>query len=175
MARDISELRADDRLWLDNIVYQYYGPIKRSAYHIAIGYELPNMESWAEDMTQEVFLCLSRRASEPAIRHHENIGGWLFVTLHNIIGNEWQKSYHREIPVTDVWAQISEESYELECTELFPPGLSEEDRKILLWCDVQGLPHKVVAEHLGCSEAASRMRLRRAEVRFKKAKSFCET
>lgn len=158
-----------DHEWLDNVVLENYARIKKTAYRRAVSHGTPNPEQWAEDLTQEVFLRLSEHMEKDRLREHENIAGWLFTVLRNLIGNAWRKKSEQEIPVEDIWAYRTQPSFEIMLTEeLFPPGLTADERDILYRCKVLELSHKEVAASLGITTEACRARLHRAEKRFKK-------
>ena len=157
-----------DSEWLDMVVTENYKRIKMAAYYRAKSHGVPDPLHWAEDVTQEVFLRLNDRMKEnAALRSHDNITAWLFTVLKNVIGNVWQKRSNQEIAVADIWAQSQQPSYELLPDEPFPPGLTEEEQDILKFHILQGFTHKEIADFLGISPAACRMRFHRAVEKFK--------
>ncbi|MBE6909547.1 MAG: RNA polymerase sigma factor [Ruminococcaceae bacterium] len=155
--------------WLDSVILENYSRVKKTAYYTAIGHGCRSPEQWAEDMTQEVFLRLSALMHKQKLQEHPNITAWLLKTLANVIGSDWQKKSRQEIPVAEVWSIRREPVCSMEITdELFPAGLTAEEREILLLCRCQGLSHEETANRLGISLEASRKRLQRAEAKYRK-------
>lgn len=68
--------------------------------------------SFADDMVQESFQALLERRDDPKVAEHENLQGWLVVTLRNKIATELQRKWrHVEQPLTEISA-ITETSCE---------------------------------------------------------------
>ena len=61
--------------------------------------------SFADDMVQESFQALLERRDDPKVAEHENLQGWLVVTLRNKIATELQRKWrHVEQPLTEISA-----------------------------------------------------------------------
>lgn len=163
-----------DAQWLDEVVLQNYSRIKKTAYRTAKAYNIPDPEHWSEDIAQEVFLRLTERMEPDALHEHKNIAGWLAVTLRNVIGTQWQKRANREIAVAEVWALRREPSCEMTENELFPPGLTNAERDILYRCDYLGYSTDETAATLGITPSACRMRLSRAERKYRHLRAKIE-
>lgn len=128
---------------------------------------MPSPEEWAEDITQNVFLCLSEHLVQDSLSRHQNIEGWLFLTLRNQIGTYWKTKCNYEISVSDIDRHRARSAYVISDGLTFPDGLSREERDLLIQCDVMEMPYCDVAATLGITEAACRKRLHRAEKHFR--------
>lgn len=165
-------LSAEERAWVDGMVSQHYAWVKASAFYLGKeNYKIADPLSWAEDMTQEVFLRLNEKAAK--LIRHPNIRGWLKKTLHYVIRNYLQKQSNQEVPVAEVWDGAEEPSYEFAYGDrdvLFPPDMNEQEKFLLYRRYCEECSCKDIARELGISPAACRMRLHRAEKKFRKLK-----
>lgn len=129
---------------------------------------------FADDMVQEIFQTLLEKRDDPKITSHENLKGWLVITLRNKIASEMQRKWHRmEQPLTEVTAG-AETCYEPSFRDSLPRQLTKEEKDILcMYYEVQ-LSHREIGKILGISEAASRMRLIRARSSYEKWKKLEE-
>ena len=127
-----------------------------------------------EHMVQETFQTLLEKRDDPKITSHENLKGWLVITLRNKIASEMQRKWHRmEQPLTEVTAG-AETCYEPSFRDSLPRQLTKEEKDILcMYYEVQ-LSHREIGKILGISEAASRMRLIRARSSYEKWKKLEE-
>lgn len=73
--------------------------------------------SFADDMVQESFQALLERRDDPKVAEHENLQGWLVVTLRNKIATELQRKWrHVEQPLSEAASRMrlirARDSYE---------------------------------------------------------------
>lgn len=116
----------------------------------------------ADDIVQRTFLILlvKHRGKVP----HENPIGWLITTLRNLIKNDQNRRFHFDLSLDSMPETTADphDPYASNFMQLLPDGLSQQEKQLLYWfCEV-GLSHTEIAQRLGCSENASRMRLHRA-------------
>lgn len=117
----------------------------------------------AKDIVQEVFLIACCKADEMFARG-DNPKAWIFRTLDNITMKEQKKSYfYREIALEDAEEPSSEYTSDyMSITELFPFGLSTDERTILLWRLVYRLTYEEIASRCNTTPEACRKRYSRA-------------
>ena len=147
--------------WFDAIYEENFKLLLRTAMHLLRDRQL------AEDMVQTVFLTLLSK--HEGLQDHPNIRGWLIQTLKYQIQSELQRArYSREVPLTHDQVIAAEEPHEPDFLSLLPTELSSSEKMILYLHIEVGLTHEEIAERMGCSTEASRMRLYRAKRRCKK-------
>ena len=147
--------------WFDAIYEENFKLLLRTAMHLLRDRQL------AEDMVQTVFLTLLSK--HEGLQDHPNIRGWLIQTLKYQIQSELQRArYSREVPFTHDQVIAEEEAHEPDFLSLLPTELSSGEKMILYLHIEVGLTHEEIAERMGCSTEASRMRLYRAKRRCKK-------
>ena len=57
-------------------------------------------QDFADDMVQETFRTLLEKRDDPKVANHENLQGWLIITLRNKIASEMQRRWrHMERPL----------------------------------------------------------------------------
>ena len=134
-----------------------------------VAYRLTGCQADAQDMIQKTFLLAIGQQEE--LGSHPNPGGWLMVTLNNLVKNERRRMAHRsEVPLDDVsWLPAQEVG--LPFRETLPHGLSQEDQQLLSWKYELQLDHAEMARRLGVSPAACRARLSRL---LKKCRTLME-
>lgn len=144
------------RDWFDPIYVEYYQRLLKIAVRIVRNQQL------AEDLVHNTFEALLRDAEK--VRGRRNIWGWLVKTLTNKAMNEINKACNkREVSLEPKHMPAANDPYEPDdFLSVMPPGLSQEERKLLYLRFEMGLSHAEIAEEMGCSEAASKMRLTRA-------------
>ena len=164
-----------ERIWTDSIFRAYYRRIKVVAFQLGKNrYHISDPEDWAEDITQDVFLCLTDHIAEKDLMHHPNIGGWLMETLKGKIGNYIQKQGNWEItfaepPLVSKKQMCYEDKYE-DGDSLFPQGMTEKEKLIIYRRICEERSCKEVAKELGISSAGCAMQLHRALKKFKQLK-----
>lgn len=143
--------------WFNAIYKEHYKRLLKTAVRIVKDQEL------AEDIVQNTFETLLLNYEK--VRGYENIWGWLSRTLANKAMNEITRaSNKREVSIETGHIPAANDPYEPDdLLSVMPPGLSEEDRRILYLRFEMGLHHAEIAEELGCSVEASRVRLARAK------------
>lgn len=146
-----------------NRVEEWFDPIY-SKYHdilVRFAYQTLHDKGLAEDIVHSAFLTLLVKYEE--MQGHPNLKGWLVQTVKYKILNELQKPHHKsEIPLPAEYEPAASEAPS-DLLSVLPPGLSEDERQILYLYYEVGFSHKEIAERIGCSQAASRMRLFRAK------------
>ncbi len=151
-------------------------------------YRMLNNKERAEDVTQEVFIRLYRKAG-----HYKPVGkfsSWLYRLARNTVLNYIRdhQSAHSEISLSEnpdnaevsrsienVLKDNSQDPSRVAATheqqELVEIGLSQlksEERQMIVLCVINGLPRKQVAEILGISENNVKIQLHRARLRLAK-------
>lgn len=124
-----------------------------------VAYRLTGSRDDAQDMIQKTFLLAIAQQEE--LERHPNPGGWLVVTLNNLIKNGRRRMAHQaEIPLEDV-SQFPAQAPDIPFGESLPDGLSQEEQQLLSWKYELELDHQEMARRLGISPAACRARLSR--------------
>src|SRR5699024_10583543 len=92
------------------------------------------------------------------LSRHPNPGGWLVVTLNNLVKNERRRMSHQiEISLEDV-SQFPAQEPGMPFQESLPSGLSSEEQQFLSWKFELELDHREMARRLGISPMACRAR-----------------
>lgn len=119
----------------------------------------------AEDLTQEVFLRVSRSAgSGPS---DQRAGAWLFRIARNLVIDRWRRRrlrQDREAPESPTESPRGELRVELHEALERVPG---EDREMFLLRELGGLSYTEIGAVTGCTEAAVRSRIYRARKRLR--------
>ena len=124
-----------------------------------LAYRLTGCPEDAQDMIQKTFLLAISQQDE--LCRHPNPGGWLVVTLNNLVKNERRRMANRvEVSLEDM-AQLPAQPPELSFAEGLPPDLTQEDQQLLRWKYELELDHREMARRLGISPEACRARLSR--------------
>lgn len=134
---------------------------------IRLSYRFTGSRELAEDLCQDTFLLATLHYEE--LLHHPSPGGWLTLTLLNLARNERRKTENRlaQIPV-DAVAHLQKSNEKTSSIEsLLPVQLSDDDRKILAWRFELQMDYQNIANTLGITEGAARMRVSRALKRCK--------
>lgn len=146
MAQDWNE-------WLSGLYTTCYPRMYRVAFRLTGSSEM------AEELIQDVFLmALFRRE---VVAAHPKPEAWLMVTLVNLAKNERRRKSPQEIPLETLFHLPAPETPG-KIEDLLPPGLSQEDRQVLLWRFEEALSHREIGNRLGISENGSRSRVFRA-------------
>lgn len=151
----------DRRAALELLFKKEYPALIQKAYRLTADREL------SQDLVQDTFVLAFAHWEE--LVHHPAPGGWLTLTLFNLVRNERRKlARHQCLCLDDVqYCLPADERASLE--EILPSRLSNEDKRILLWYYEQQLSYTEIALRLGVSENACRMRVSRA---LKKCRQF---
>ncbi len=123
-------------------------------------YRLTGSTEAAEDLLQEAFLLATVRY--PELREHPSPRAWLSVTLYHLAGNYWRLAENiREVPLENILALPAGELI-TPLSESLPRGLTEEERRILIWRFEARLDYRDISSKLGVPVGACRMRVSRA-------------
>lgn len=124
-----------------------------------VAYRLTGSRDDAQDMIQKAFLLAISQQAE--LERHPNPGGWLVVTLNNLVKNERRRMAHQvEIPLEDV-SRFPAQEPDMPFRESLPDGLTAEEQQLLSWKFELELDHREMARRLGISPMACRARLSR--------------
>lgn len=124
-----------------------------------VAYRLTGSRDDAQDMIQKTFLLAISQQEE--LSRHPNPGGWLVVTLNNLVKNERRRMAHQmEIPLEDV-SQFPAQEPDMPFRESLPDELTAEEQQLLSWKFELELDHREMARRLGISPMACRARLSR--------------
>ncbi|HIT02560.1 MAG TPA: sigma-70 family RNA polymerase sigma factor [Candidatus Enterenecus merdae] len=134
---------------------------------IRLSYRLTGSREMAEDLCQDAFFLATLRYEE--LLHHPSPGGWLTLTLFNLVRNERRKAKNRltQVSVDEVANQLISNDQTASIETLLPVQLSSDERKILVWKFEYKMDYRDIANALGITEGAARMRVSRALKRCK--------
>ncbi|GAA3648798.1 RNA polymerase sigma factor [Nonomuraea antimicrobica] len=150
--------------------------VYRQTYESILGYALRRCESPedAADVVAETFTIAWRRFD--ALPPGGEARLWLYGVARNVLANHRRGlARHRHANVAldtdlaDLSAHSPEGSVELSAIARAFRELSERDRELISLVAWEGLDHEEIAEVLGCSRNAVRIRLYRARQRLSKA------
>lgn len=120
----------------------------------------------AEDVTQEVFAALARKAA--ALVKHPTLVGWLYVTVHHAAARLMRSEERREARETEVAMQQANEPASIDWNRIRPvldealQQLKPEERDAVLLRFFERRAFKDVGSALRLTEDAARMRTDRA-------------
>ena len=145
--------------WFDELYIEFYPILMKTALHNT---KDPHL---AEDMVQNTFETLYEKRER--LSKHPNVGGWLVSAVkYKIFSDKQLYKYTLELPLNE-GAKLTTEMDITTFQEMLPDSLTETDRLILDLYYRHGYNHTEIAEILGCSAAASRMRMHRAVAKCK--------
>ena len=129
---------------------------------IRLSFRLTGSRELAEDLCQDTFFLATLRCEE--LLHHPSPGGWLTLTLFNLARNERRKSRNRipQVSLDDVADQLIARDQTASVEDRLPVQLDDDEREILVWKFEHGMDYRDIADALGITEAAARMRVSRA-------------
>lgn len=116
-------------------------------------------EQLALDAVQDTFLWALIKEDE--VKYSKSPTGWLFKTLRNVIGNEYQKkNKHRFVELGENLVS----TYEVSCGiyELLPKSMPETDKTILIMRFEKCYSYDDISTNLGINATTCRKRLSRA-------------
>lgn len=120
----------------------------------------------AEDVVQNVFV--KALDKEKTLQTHENIGGWLYVTLRNEIGNVLkQRAAHQIIPIEEGLIEGVAPEPISGLMSTLPEQLSEEDKKLLTARYEMELSYTEISNMMGVNAVTCRARVSRAKKRLR--------
>ena len=120
---------------------------------------------YAEDIVQEVFRIAMEKAAE--LYASENRIGWLVITLHNRIGQNFRAMQYAQRLKAEM-VKLHNDRYEdhLDPKDIYHGLVSDEDLDILVRFRVEGRPIQSIADHYGIKYETCKKRLQRAKARF---------
>ena len=148
--------------WVDSL-YLQYSP-KMVAIAMRAGFSIEE----AEDLTQEAFLLFLTKA--PTLQEdHRSPGGYLFVTLRNLIGDALRRRRRRKtLSYGEVPDEGKEDAYFTSLRDALPPELDEQDREILIAYYEEQVGYEELSKRLGIPVERCRVRVFRAKNRCRK-------
>lgn len=122
----------------------------------------------AEDLTQEAFLLFLTKA--PMIRENYRFpGGYLFVTLRNLIGDALRQRRRRKtLSYGEVPDEGKEDAYFTSLRDTLPQELDERDREILIAYYEEQVGYEELSKRLGIPVKRCRVQVFRAKNRCRK-------
>jgi RNA polymerase sigma factor (sigma-70 family) len=156
----------------------YHGPVRRYLY------QLCGSADHAEELAQETFL--KAYTGLLSFRGTCSAATWLFRIARNTYLNSWRRPHPAQIDIDELDALPDPTRYG-DPVERYAVGeqrsliglalaqLPEQQRSILLLRDAEGLAYVEIADVLGISVAAVRMKLFRARNTFRQAYMELET
>ena len=118
---------------------------------------------------QEVFLKALHQGKEFCAI--ENARAWLFQVARNLLVDRLRLAKEQVPLPDDLLAEGATETDPVDllshCLPRVLSELSAEDREAIMLCDIQGMTHKALAEHLGLSLPAAKSRVQRARLRLR--------
>ena len=154
---------------MESFLTQLYREEYPALYRVA--YRLMGSRDDAQDMIQKTFLLAISQQEE--LSRHPNPGGWLVVTLNNLVKNERRRMSHQmEISLEDV-SQFPAQEPGMPFQESLPSGLSWEEQQFLSWKFELELDHREIARRLGISPEACRTRLSRLLKKCRVLMDYC--
>jgi RNA polymerase sigma-70 factor, ECF subfamily len=157
-------LRQGDPRGFDLVYERYRGRI------FAFLLRLCGQRSLAEDLFQETFLQLARRA--PGLRADSNLEAWLFTVARNTFRSHTRARANRATDPLETAVALRSSSQDPERSarvrelERALSELDVDDRELLLLVGVEGMSQADVAEMMGVESATLRKRVTRARARL---------
>jgi RNA polymerase sigma-70 factor (ECF subfamily) len=157
--------RNGDRSAFEELVRRTY----TETYTLAV--RLTGNDEDARDVVQEAYLRAWRGLAK--FRGEAQFSTWLYrITANTAYSHVNRRRRHRAVPLSDLGTEIADQGATPEATAesaalssrlsaavgKLPPKL----RAVMVLKDVYGLPHEEIAEQLGISETAAKVRLHRA-------------
>ena len=157
----MSRFLDDYRIWFDTLY------LNNSEKMFSVADRILNDAEAAKDIVHATFTTLLSKGKD--MMDHPNPVGWLYTAMRYHMGNELQKRVRSmeelyDPQETDFGQSDTYEIFE----ELFPVGLTDDEKIILRLYFVEGRSYGEIGEYLGKTESACRTRLCRARANFKK-------
>lgn len=148
--------------WVDSLYLQYSPKMVSTAMRAGF-----TMEE-AEDLTHEVFLLFLTKA--PMVReNYRSPGGYLFVTLRNLMGDALRQRRRRKtLTYGDVPDEGRDDVYFASLRDALPPELDEQDQEILAAYYGDQIGYEELSKRLGISVERCRVRVFRAKNRCRR-------
>lgn len=148
--------------WVDSLYLQYSPKMVSTAMRAGFTAEE------AEDLTQEVFLLFLTKA--PMVReNYRSPGGYLFVTLRNLMGDALRQRRRRKtLSYGEVPDSGKDDVYFTSLRDALPSELDEKDREILIAYYEEEIGYEELAKRLNIPVERCRVRVFRAKNRYRK-------
>jgi len=152
------EINVDPELneLMEELFLKYYNILLRYAVKLA-----PNM-AIAEDVVMDAFYIALRKQD---IKTHENPGGWMMITVKNLLRNVTKRMFMHETADIENYAEglsLIEEQYgETEVGMLLELYLGEHERMLFNKYYFQGYTAKEMAEMEGITESNLKVKMHR--------------
>ena len=148
--------------WFDKLYLQY------SPQMVSIAMRAGFTVEQAESITQEVFLLFLTKA--PMVReNYRSPGGYLFVTLRNLMGDALRKRRRRKtLSYGEVPDSGKDDVYFTSLRDALPSELDEKDREILIAYYEEEIGYEELAKRLDIPVERCRVRVFRAKNRYRK-------
>lgn len=133
-----------------------------------------NNKEDAEDLTQEVFLRLSKSDTDKI----RNLKSWLYTITQNTITDYYRKRKLQteelnEKVIPDFENQVEIVKELSPCIKNFINDLPQDDRQLMQWIELDGIPQKEVAEKLNMNYITVRSKTQRARKKLKDLFTQC--
>ena len=148
--------------WFDKLYLQY------SPQMVSIAMRAGFTVEQAESITQEVFLLFLTKA--PMVReNYRSPGGYLFVTLRNLMGDALRQRRRRKtLSYGEVPDSGKDDVYFTSLRDALPSELDEKDREILIAYYEEEIGYEELAKRLDIPVERCRVRVFRAKNRYRK-------
>ena len=146
--------------WFNQLYKEHSARLFKQAFYVLHDSHL------AEDLVEETFLILLYKQHN--LVKHPNLGGWLSLTLKNLIFDELKSARNRlEIPLMSDNSTTCVDTYHQPLDELLPKELLPKEREILILLFERQLSYEEIAQCLKISALNCRTRAFRAKAHYK--------
>ena len=148
--------------WFDKIYLNHIDKL------IAIGMYAGLSRATAEDLAQDVFLLFLKQAQR--IKNtYKNPAGFLYITMHNLIGDELRRNRRRgSVQYDDSTTAGICDNYFDTIADHLPAGLKPQEKELLILFYGEQLSYEQMAARYGISAGTCRTRVFRAKEKCKK-------
>ncbi len=137
--------------------------LKHSESMLRVAISMVRDYSLAEEIVNETFLVLWMHIHR--VMKHDNPTRWLYIVLRRNAIDEVRKNKKRaEVPLNEAISKSTNADF-FAFPDLLPTALSDEDKQLLIWRYERGMGYDEMARCLSISDAACRMRVKRARER----------
>lgn len=140
-----------------------YNSSYQKVFRICMGYSSGD-ETIAKDLAQEVFIKVWENIS--SFRNESNISTWIYRIAVNTCLLELRRKKYRNTEISENTVSPEEEISSIEISNQFKKMYScieelSEDNKAIILLELEGLPQKEIADIIGVSHEAIRVRVHR--------------
>ncbi|MGW7518363.1 RNA polymerase sigma factor [Streptomyces sp. NPDC054796] len=154
----VSAAQRGDESSIEMLISGVYPHVRRFAFSLCAS------SQDAEDAAQEAMIVLFRRIG--TLRATAALASWMFRIVRNECLRRARRLAHRSETAVDTAVSSAENDVlgrlEIERLTDVIASLPDDQRRVLIMRDIQGLPGKTVASALGLSTSAMKSRLHRA-------------